>query len=436
MTRLVVVGDLLLDRDVVGTVTRLCPDAPVPVLDEERTLERPGGAGLAAVLAARAGAQVTLVAALAADEGGRTLRRLVEAEGVELVDLGAGGSTPEKVRVRAAGQSLLRIDRGEHAVPGPLPDGVGTLVAAADAVLVSDYGRVLTSHSPLRAALGPRRRGGRPLVWDPHPRGAAPVPGATLVTPNRAECGALDPAPTADGARRLRARWEVGAVAVTLGEDGALLVTGDGAPLVVPVTRRVRGADPCGAGDAFAAAAALALGAGAGLSSAVESAVREAAAFVAAGGATGLAAEPDGPVLVATGGCFDLLHAGHVATLRRARGLGDRLVVLLNGDGSVRRLKGPGRPVQRQEDRAAVLRSLSCVDEVVTFDDDTPVEALRRLRPQVFVKGGDYSSSELPETAVMAEWGGTVVTVPYLEGRSTTGILERAGTRNGATDVG
>src|SRR5690606_39338989 len=126
---------------------------------------------------------------------------------------------------------------------------------------------------------------------------------------------------------------------------------------VVPGRRRVRGAVPCGAGAAFAAAAALALGAGAGLSSAVESAVREAAAFVAAGGATGLAAEPDGPVLVATGGCFHLLHAGHVATLRRARGLGDRPVVLLNGDGAARRPKGPGRPVQRPEDRAAVHRS-------------------------------------------------------------------------------
>jgi rfaE bifunctional protein nucleotidyltransferase chain/domain len=132
-------------------------------------------------------------------------------------------------------------------------------------------------------------------------------------------------------------------------------------------------------------------------------------------------------VVVATGGCFDVLHAGHVATLERARALGDRLVVLLNSDASVRRLKGPDRPVQTQEDRAAVLASLRCVDEVVVFDDDTPVPALRRLRPALFVKGGDYSATRMPEHEVVEEWGGEVVTVPFLAGRSTTSLLARSG---------
>lgn len=444
MTRIVVVGDLLLDRDVRGEATRLCPDAPVPVLDEHDTVERAGGAGLAAVLARRGGAEVTLVAAVAPDEGGDTLRRLLAEEGVELIDLGAGGSTPQKVRVRAGGQSLLRIDRGEGAVPGPVGHDVALALGAADAVLVSDYGRGVCAHPPLRRLLG-EARGRRPVVWDPHPRGDRPVPGTNVVTPNRAECGALDPgapapaslSPVVAAARRLRSRWEVGAVAVTLGDEGALLVTGDGAPLVVPVEQRIPAADPCGAGDAFATALAIALGEGSNLSTAVEVAVQRAAAFVAAGGAAQLAREPAEPVLVATGGCFDVLHAGHVATLRRARALGDRLVVLLNSDASVRRLKGPGRPVQPQDDRAEVLRSLACVDEVVLFDEDSPVAALRRLRPEVFVKGGDYSAAQLPEAAVMAEWGGTVVTVPYMAGRSTTGILGRAGggVRNGATHV-
>jgi rfaE bifunctional protein nucleotidyltransferase chain/domain len=152
-----------------------------------------------------------------------------------------------------------------------------------------------------------------------------------------------------------------------------------------------------------------------------------AAAAAPAGGDDGRDSEGEAAArtLVATGGCFDLLHPGHVSTLERARRLGDRLVVLLNSDASVRRLKGPGRPVQDEQDRAAVLRSLACVDDVVVFDEDTPAEALRRLRPDVFVKGGDYSSAELPEAAVLAEWGGTVLTVPFVDGRSTTGLLQR-----------
>ena len=130
--------------------------------------------------------------------------------------------------------------------------------------------------------------------------------------------------------------------------------------------------------------------------------------------------------MVATGGCFDLLHPGHVSVLEAARRLGDCLIVCLNSDRSVHRLKGPGRPLQSEQDRATVLRALRCVDEVVVFDEDTPVETLRTLRPDVWVKGGDYAGIELPEAAVLAEWGGVAVTVPYQAGRSTTGLVELA----------
>jgi D-beta-D-heptose 7-phosphate kinase/D-beta-D-heptose 1-phosphate adenosyltransferase len=451
MTRVLVVGDVLLDRDVLGHVERICPDAPVPVLDEDRTVERAGGAGLAAVLAARHGAEVDLLCALAPDEGGERLRELLAAAGVRVLDCGSGGSTVEKIRVRAAGQSLVRIDRGDGAVLGDLPTGADS--PAPDVVLVADYGRGMTSHEPVRALLCALRGSGTPVVWDPHPRGADPVPDVTLVTPNRREAagfseleasGAHTLATDVRRARELRARWRSTAVAVTLGESGALLVTGDGAPLVVPVERPVPAADTCGAGDAFAAAVAVAIGRGAVLSEAVQEAVGGASSFVAdAGGAeqtTGRTVDraADGErtgTLIATGGCFDLLHPGHVSTLERARRLGDRLVVLLNSDESVRRLKGPSRPVQDEHDRAAVLRSLACVDDVEVFDEDTPVEALRRLRPDVFVKGGDYSSAELPEAAVLSEWGGTVVTVPFLAGRSTTGLLQRID-GNGVAHVG
>jgi rfaE bifunctional protein nucleotidyltransferase chain/domain len=136
-----------------------------------------------------------------------------------------------------------------------------------------------------------------------------------------------------------------------------------------------------------------------------------------------------GGTVVATGGCFDLLHAGHVQVLQAARGLGDCLVVLLNSDASVRRLKGPDRPLQPEGDRAAVLRALACVDAVQVFDEDTPVAALERLRPDLWAKGGDYAATELPETAVLREWGGEVVILPFLSGRSTTRLIREAAAR-------
>jgi rfaE bifunctional protein nucleotidyltransferase chain/domain len=227
-----------------------------------------------------------------------------------------------------------------------------------------------------------------------------------------------------------------------MGPDGAVVVLGDGAPLTVPVLEPADGLDTCGAGDAFAAAAAVSLARGAVVSEAVHAAVLAATEFVAAGGATAMHPTPRRrPVrtavpkpfqpradetLVATGGCFDILHPGHVHTLRAARCLGDRLIVLVNDDDSVRRLKGPERPLQPVEDRVAVLRSLADVDDVIVFSEDTPVEALRQLRPDVFVKGGDYTAAAIPETAVLAEWGGSVVTVPFLDGRSTTDLVTRA----------
>jgi D-beta-D-heptose 7-phosphate kinase/D-beta-D-heptose 1-phosphate adenosyltransferase len=455
---LVVVGDALLDRDLDGRVERLAPDAPVPVVDDPAERRRPGGAALAATLAAlQDRRRVVLVTALAGDEPGTTLRGLLALAGVEIVDLGLAGQTPEKIRVRAGGRSLLRLDRatGPGRV-GPLGRAGRRALAGAGAVLVADYGRGVAAEPAVRAALAalPARR---PLVWDPHPRGPAPLPGARLATPNRAEAAGFVPQVPGDGlaavtarARLLADRWETAGVAVTLGAGGALLVEGAGAPLVVPAPA-ILGGDPCGAGDRFSAAAAGLLGDGALPSEAVAGAVAAASAFVAAGGAATVRLEAQGsgvavattggtPVeraealiagvraeggtVVATGGCFDLLHAGHVATLRSARALGDCLVVCLNSDGSVRRLKGPERPLVPQADRVAVLEALGCVDVVVPFDERTPEAVLARLRPDVFAKGGDYALTDLPEAALLATWGGQAVVLPYLEGRSTTKLLK------------
>ncbi len=496
---LLVVGDALLDRDLEGRVERLLPDEPVPVVEEPVERHRPGGAALAATLASRLdGREVVLVTALGADERGALLAGLLADAGVALIDLGLSGPTPEKARVRVRGRTLLRLDYGGRAArPGPLGPAGQDALAGAGGVLVADYGRGLAAEPSVRAALAalaalPHRV---PVVWDPHPKGAVPLPGARLVTPNQAEVAwfaatatpakpgatgrdghragklveaerprAASPEPEADGfratdlavltarARALAGRWKAAGLAVTLGSRGALLVGGEEPPLLVPAAP-VHGADACGAGDRFASAAAGLLAEGALPSEAVTGGVAAATAFVAEGGASGLrpgheprltspparasrgarmahaervvaATRARGGTVVAAGGCFDLVHAGHIAMLRAARQLGDSLVVFLNSDASVRRLKGLGRPLVPEADRAAVLAALGCVDAVVVFDESTPERVLERLRPDVFAKGGDYALADLPEAQVVAAWGGQAVVLPYLEGRSTSGLLK------------
>ncbi|WP_305852976.1 PfkB family carbohydrate kinase [Georgenia sp. TF02-10] len=492
----VVVGDVVLDRDVDGRVERLSPDAPVPVVDVTGTRDSPGGAGLAALLCAAAGARVTLLAPVAADDAGARLTAQLERH-LTVLPLPHEGPTRRKTRVRSAGQSLVRVDDGGPGIPGPVPRAaVAAALAEADAVLVSCYGAGVTRDPVLRELLAGAARRTR-LVWDPHPRGGEPVPGATLVVPNLAEARGHAPdrgAPPDVLATDLAERWAAEAVCVTAGATGAFLGRAGQAAAFVPAT--AADGDPCGAGDQLAAVAATALAGGALVSEAVERAVAAATAWVAGGGAEGfrarrgdgagpgthgtapagsstdgaapitaaaadgpppgpgaddlppapappssgpIPAEPaelarlaarlraDGGTLVATGGCFDIVHAGHVATLQAARRLGGHLVVLMNSDASITRLKGPGRPVVRAADRARVLQAFDCVDAVVVFDEDDPATALAHLRPDVWAKGGDYGGAPLPEADVVRDGGGRVVLLPYLGGRSTTSIIERSG---------
>ncbi|MDX2937286.1 D-glycero-beta-D-manno-heptose 1-phosphate adenylyltransferase [Streptomyces ipomoeae] len=457
---LLVVGDALLDHDLCGRAERLAPDAPVPVVSGTRRTTRPGGAALTACLAAADGRPVTLITALGDDEASDTLHRLL-ADRVRLVRLPLTGALSSKTRVLVDGRPLLRIDDGEGRA-GERTDEACRAVAEAGALLVSDYGRGTVD--ALRDVL--RSVAARvPVVWDPHPRGSPPVPGVRLATPSATEArgfaarsaageeareaGALQRA-ARDAGMLVRA-WRAASVAVTLGGRGALLSHGE-TPLLVPSPVTAEG-DACGAGDRFAATAAGLLADGELTETAVRGAVHAATRYVAEGGVRSLAvdeaaavggrpAEAEEPVddalrtaarvraaggtVVAAGGCFDLLHAGHVALLQAARRTGDCLIVCVNSDASVRRRKGGGRPLVPLADRVRVLRALECVDAVAVFDEDTPERLLGELRPHIWAKGGDYALARLPEASLVESWGGQVVLFPYLDGRSTTGIAERA----------
>ncbi|MEJ1114711.1 PfkB family carbohydrate kinase [Paenarthrobacter sp. CCNWLY172] len=458
--RITVVGDVLLDVDINGAATRLSPDAPVPVVDVGDIRRRAGGAGLVATVLAQDGHSVSLVTALSDDDGASHLKRALS--GVSVLTGVPLAPTPTKTRVRIGTHPMVRFDEG--CAPAPVPASTGEMLAAiasAEAIVVADYGRGMTANTEIRAALADAVRH-VPVVWDPHPAGSEPVQGVAVVTPNLAEAIAaakaagLEPSTGAEEAGRyLLERWGSSAVLVTRGADGALLMSA-GAAQGIPAPR-TNVSDPCGAGDRLAGSLAVHLGSGMDLAQAAARAVEDASAFLAGGGAAALAVvteapdagpvvelkglelvgaddfDPDGVQLaravragggtvVATGGCFDLLHAGHARTLAAARGMGDCLIVCLNSDESVRRLKGPHRPIVSVEDRAELLLALECVDAVVVFGEDTPEACLTELRPDIWVKGGDYTPEELPEARLVAGWGGRCVTVPFHPARSTSGL--------------
>ncbi|WP_055520185.1 PfkB family carbohydrate kinase [Streptomyces aurantiacus] len=501
-TPLLVVGDALLDHDLSGRADRLAPDAPVPVVAGAHRVTRPGGAALAAYLGASDGREVTLVTALGDDEASHMLRRLLAGR-VRLVEMPLTGRLPCKTRIMAQGVPLLRLDDGDGRA-GSVTQEALAAVREARAVLVADYGRGAVD--VLRDALT-RAAARVPVVWDPHPRGGPPVKGVRLATPSATEAHAFarehadragagtgtagastgtgtgtDAVPygpesalrrSAGDARALIHAWGVTSVAVTLGERGALLSHGED-PLLVPAPWTADG-DACGAGDRFAVSAAGALADDALPETAVETAVRAATRYVAAGGARGLAARhgehapsrtdtgvpgggvPDhgvrdddpgteayavrlaarvrdeGGTVVAAGGCFDLLHAGHVALLQAARRTGDCLIVCVNSDASVRHRKGGSRPLVPAADRVRVLLALGCVDAVAVFDEDTPERLLNEVRPHIWAKGGDYALTRLPEATLVKSWGGQVVLLPYLDGRSTTELADRAARGPGPT---
>jgi len=449
----VVVGDAVLDGWLQGPSTRLSREAPVPVVDVTDSRYAAGGAANTAANLAALGARVRLLAVTGDDADGALLRQVLREAGVDDADVlvEPGRTTCAKRRVSAGSQMLTRFDTGScRPVAAPTADLLaGRLrAAAADAaaVVVSDYGLGLLGDGAagLVAALH------HPCVVvdarQPE-RWAAARPRA--VKPNFAEIAPLL-GPGLDRAERVvaaadRVRDALGAqvVAATLDTDGAVVLS-DGPPVRLHTTPQP-GGNAAGAGDSFTAALALALAQGAHPGLAGELAQRAAQVVVRQPGTTPCTAaelreavsryeqrigdlerladlvashRAQGRRIAVTNGCFDVLHAGHVAHLRQARALADVLVVGLNSDASTRRLRGPGHPVNGVEDRAAVLAGITGVDHLVVFDADTAAELLETVRPDVYVKGGDYTPEMLPEAALVERLGGEVVTLGWIEERS------------------
>jgi D-beta-D-heptose 7-phosphate kinase / D-beta-D-heptose 1-phosphate adenosyltransferase len=465
-----VLGESILDVYLRGRTTRLSREAPVPVVDLHQRVEAPGGAANAAVNLAGLGAQVELLSVVGDDAAGERLRELLFAAGVGIDHLVVqrGRRTLAKRRLVSDGQMLARIDDGDvapvdHGTQRDLLVALRERFGACDAVLVSDYDYGVAA-PPLLDALRALQAGApRVLVVDAKRPARYRDAGVTAVKPNYEETVDLLGMERLAGTshrveqlesqgERLRALLGAEIVALTLDSEGALLFEPGDEPPYRTYARARPSSLTTGAGDTFASVLALALAAGADVPAAGELASAAAALVVSRegtavcgadvlrqaimgtrrvlGGVDELVAEvrvhrEHGRRIVFTNGCFDILHRGHVAYLNRAKSLGDVLVVGVNSDESVRRLKGPDRPLNTLDDRMEVLGALSSIDHLVAFGEETPAQLIRAVRPDVFVKGGDYQPDTLPEAPLVRQLGGEVVLLPYLEDHSTTGVIER-----------
>ncbi|GAA0416056.1 D-glycero-beta-D-manno-heptose 1-phosphate adenylyltransferase [Streptomyces luteireticuli] len=461
--RTVVVGDAIVDGYITGDPAGLGREAPAPVIAVDRTADQCGGAANVAANLSSLGGETRLLAVVGADPAGQRLRRAMASAGVGTGHLltDRTRSTVVKTRVLAPRQMLLRMDEGSREPIGP---GVSAALAAAlgeqlpwcDAVIACDYGYG-TFTPEVRAVLAASPR--RPLlVVDSRTPAAFRAIRPDVVTPNHAETLNLLGIPTAargggrvrqmmDHARQVLDRSGAGLAVITLDRDGAVVVQA-GRPSLRTYTDGEAGMT-IGAGDTFTAALTMALAAGADPGTAAELASSAANIAVRKQGTANCTAEElrrrlsgtgkvlaDGELprwltdmphrdrrVVFTNGCFDILHGGHVSLLSRAKALGGLLVVGVNSDASVRRLKGPSRPVIPLPERMRVLAALGCVDLVVPFETDSPTELITRLRPDHYVKGSDYTRRTLPEAPLVERLGGSVELLSTVDDLSTSKII-------------
>ncbi|RZN21835.1 D-glycero-beta-D-manno-heptose-7-phosphate kinase [Bradyrhizobium sp. Leo121] len=467
------IGDLMLDEFVYGEVSRISPEAPAPVIAVQRSETNVGGAGNVARNIASLGGRCIFVGLIGEDETGARLKTALAAESGIESRLVRDSARPTTRKVRFVSEHfsthMLRAD-WEQAQPATgeieqqLIDTILPELARADIVLLSDYAKGVLTARVIRNTIDAARKLGKRVIVDPKSLNLAIYRGATLLTPNRKEFAeatrsrADTPGAIAEAAEDAMRLADCEAMLVTQGERGMTLVVRDGETVHVPALP-VKVRDVSGAGDTVAAALALSLAANADWETALR--VASAAAAVAVGKtgtATATPAELRRKILphaslaaeekiVAAGGdlgaqlsewrrqglrvgftngCFDILHPGHVKVLTAARGACDRLIVGLNSDASVRRLKGQGRPVQDERARAEVLAALEAVDLVAIFEEDTPINLITAIKPSVLVKGGDYTRAQVVGHEIVEANGGEVLLVDILPGFSTTSLVARA----------
>jgi D-beta-D-heptose 7-phosphate kinase / D-beta-D-heptose 1-phosphate adenosyltransferase len=473
--RVLVLGDVMLDRFVYGSVERISPEAPIPVVSVERFLDMPGGAANVARNIAAMGARVVLLGVVGEDVWAQDLRTQLKLSPTIDAHLIADSSRPTSVKTRyvADGQQVMRADRESRMalqapIEGTLLDRYSVALRDASVIVLSDYAKGVLSDSATRAAIDIARRAGKTIVVDPKAKDFGKYRGATILTPNRLElqqaCGqeCIADEQVVDGARRLLDQGVCEVMIVTRGKDGMSVIQADGSAVHLPTAAR-QVFDVSGAGDTAVAAISLSIAAGAEVGEAA------ALANIAGGivvGKRGTATVTTAEILAAlrpfdgradpqkifaldtvlqlarswreqglkiafANGCFDLLHPGHISLLEQARRSADRLIVGLNADLSIRRLKGPNRPVQSEVARATVLASMKSVDAVVIFAEDTPINLIETLEPDVLVKGADYTLDKVVGADFVISRGGKVVLAELLTGHSTTDTVKRVGGLSG-----
>ena len=459
--RALVVGDVMLDRYWSGATSRISPEAPVPIVHVQSIEERPGGAGNVALNIAALGAQVDLLSFCGEDQAGDTLEKKLSEAGVNCyLQRMPQLPTVSKLRVLSLHQQLIRLDFEEPNYQidyAKLKKSFEQRLAHADVVILSDYAKGCLAHA--QDLIQSARRAGKPVFVDPKRNDFNLYQGATVLTPNRREFEAVvgsctdEQALLQKGLQLVKAH-DFEALLVTRGELGMTLIQQNQPEIVLPAFAQ-QVYDVTGAGDTVIACFALSYAANQkDLVQAAQLANIAASIVVGKLGAATVSpaelrramqiqqfsfhrgilsaaelkivvedAKAHSEQIVMTGGCFDILHAGHVAYLEQAKRLGDRLIVAINDDASVSQLKGSGRPINNLEKRMAVLAGLSAVDWIVPFSETTPEHLIKLLHPDIWVKGGDYQLKDLPEAKIVQGYGGQVKLIDVVEGCSTSAII-------------
>ena len=472
-----VVGDVMLDQYIWGEVERISPEAPVPVLRAMRRDEKPGGAANVAMNLAGLGACVSLIGFAGGDREQQSLECLLADRGIEpsLISVPAAPTTT-KLRLLSGHQQMMRVDSEGSAALSPadyrkLLELALAIVPGVSAVILSDYAKGVLTEEVCQAVIGEARRLGVPVLVDPKSRDFTRYRGATAICPNLKELAAAIGGPAGDlglllnAGRTLVPALNVHYIAVTLGEKGIAVLQQNSVLQAPAVVRQVY--DVSGAGDTVIAILALAAAGGMSAHAAIHLANVAAGIVVGKVGTVPIqreeligalsqeaALQMDDKVLhcdrllsrlsawrsvgervVFTNGCFDILHIGHIRLLEEARRKGDRLIVGLNSNDSVRRLKGPLRPIVPEGERASILAALGAVDAVVIFHEDTPLRLIEAIRPDVLVKGGDYTRDNIVGAPEVCAWGGRVELVPLVGNISTSRLIAKSVNRVQPTSI-